>query len=179
MTDSLYQQMIELDEFINAIPEDLDPKEYVEEFNAIMERIESKVDSCAAYFDFIAGRLEELNLKKERTVKAIKSYESKKKRMQDYLIACIRLGDYEPLKGSNTKISIRDNPVSFKTDIPMKSMTMKEVDPSFVPYDLHRYLKEKTVFYLDTRNIKDTLKHGETLPNCRLERTQSIVIRDI
>lgn len=180
MSDSLYHQMIELDEFINAIPEDCNEQEYIEEFDAIMQRIESKVDSCSDYLDFISGRIEELSKKKDRLDKAIKSYKSKQKRMQSYLVNCIQLSGENELIGSNTKISIRNNPVSLKTDFKPDSKSYKEVDPMLLPLELKPYIKEKLIYVLDSTKLKNAvMAEPDHFKSARLESTKTINVRGI
>ena len=180
MTDTLYSLMTELDEFIDAIPDDLNPDEYVHEFDAIMKRLENKVDACSSYFDFIEGRLAELKIKQDRLAKAVKSYKSKKEKMQQYLINCIKLGDSNEIRSSNIVITIRNNPPSLKLDAPLESKSYKQVDPLLIPLELKDYIVEKTVYVIDNVRLKNELKAGEkSFKSAHLERKETIKIKDI
>jgi len=179
MTDSLYQMMLELDEFIDAIPEEVvEHKDVVSEFDAIMERIENKTDNCADYLDFCRGRLEELNLKKDRVTNAIKSYNSKVRRMQDYLIACAKLNQ-NVLVGTSYKLKVQKNPPSVKANYVPQKRSYETVSPELLPIDLQPFVKEQKVFTINKQALKNCIKEGEMqLENAWLEQSERIVVKE-
>lgn len=179
MTDSLYSMMIELDEFIDAIPEEMiEDKEIVSEFDAIMERIENKTDNCANYLDFCKGRLEELAIKKKRVDEAIKSYNSKIKRMNTYLIACAKLNNNE-LLGQQYKLKIRKNPPSVVANYTAQKRSYEAINPELLPFDLQPFVKETKVFTINKQQLKNCLKDDEMhFDNAWLHQSERIVIRE-
>jgi len=180
MTDTLYHLMMELDEFIEAIPEDIDEKDVLEEYNSIMERLENKIDGCVHYRDFIAGRLTDLELKKKRIDDSIKSYKSKEQRIEKYLISCAKLSPESQLSSLNYILRIRKNPPAVKMSFKPQKRSYEEVMPEILPLDIKPFIREKIVYTIDKITLKNCIKAGDMpIESAWLEQSERITTKGI
>ena len=178
MSDSLYHLMMELDEFIEAIPEDIEEKDVLEEYNSIMERLENKVDGCVHYVDFITGRLAELEVKKKRIDDSIKRYKGKEQRIKDYLISCAKLSENSRLTSKNYTLRVQKNPPAVKMSFKPQKRSYEEVMPEILPLDMKPFIREKTVYIIDKLQLKNQIKAGDMqIESAWLEQSERIVVK--
>lgn len=164
----------------NAIDEGNLDETIVAIFNQTRLDLATAVDRRVCFLNFCTSSMQAAKETRNAWAERARQLEALEERIKVLTIDQIKSSGLEQAKGDLGRLCIQNNPEALSLDFDLHDMMVNRViDPIFIEVNAvpDKYLKKIAAYQLDTKQIKEDLQAGETLPWAKLTRGQHLRIR--
>ncbi len=156
------------------------PSDVIQRFETAELALAEKCDRWIGLLDAVKSRSELLKEHKERVQKAIKATDGVQERLKSYLKHTMQAFPDLPYKGSSGRLALQKNPESLKIHFETKDVTVyRTLEKSMLSLEpgLNAYVKEITLYVIETDKLKADLKAGMKMYWAELTQDSHVRVR--
>lgn len=146
-----------------------------EHFSAIKE-VDQKVDRLLRFIDTCKMNAAQLEVRAKELSELAKKWERKQENLEAYALYLVKKFPDTKFRGTDRQMRVKLNPVKMVCEFTDKKSFSNVISEEFTGIIPAEFLEEKTVKVLRSKELKDSLKAGNTVTFAKLERDEVLEI---